>query len=241
MKTLLILLLVCLHAAPCLAFVPDGEELAARLQKSYGPMRSWQAKMTFPDHPGVSVDLWSAAGRWRQQWRAGTDAVAVGALGNVARSCTAGSFPLSPLFVWMVPHPVRAWQAWGVDVTSGSYGFCGEAPCLMLGASPEDGDKPAVYLNNEDLAPLMVRYASQTGMISVEFSDYRTYAGYRVPQAVTVRTERGELAARVEWVRLNGADAEELYASDALDAAACAEPPQPFGFLRESFRYPGAQ
>jgi hypothetical protein len=141
----------------------------------------------------------------------------------------------------MVPHPVRAWQAWGVDVTSGSYGFCGEAPCLMLGASPEDGDKPAVYLNNEDLAPLMVRYASQTGMISVEFSDYRTYAGYRVPQAVTVRTERGELAARVEWVRLNGADAEELYASDALDAAACAEPPQPFGFLRESFRYPGAQ
>jgi hypothetical protein len=238
MKTLLTLLLVCLSALPAYAFVPDGEELAARLQKNYGPMRSWQARMTFPDFPGVSVDLWYARGKWRQQWRGAGQAVAVGALGNVAGACTASPFPLSPLFVWMVPHPVQAWLSWGVDVTSGSYGFCGEAPCLMLGADAADAEKPAVHLNNEDLAPLTVRYASDAGLVTVEFSDYRTFAGYRVPQGVAVRSDLGEISARVEWVRLNGADGEELFARDALDPAQCAEPPMPFDLLRRTFRYP---
>ncbi|WP_272700107.1 hypothetical protein [Desulfovibrio sp. Fe33] len=241
MKTLFALLLVCLTALPSLAFVPDGEELAARLRKNYGPMHSWQAKMTFPDYPGVSVDLWFARGRWRQEWRAGDKASAVGSLGNVAGACTSGDFPLSPLFIWMVPNPVQTWQSWGVDVTSGSYGFCGDAPCLMLGSSPADGTGPSVQLNNEDLAPLLIRYPSNAGMISVAFSDYRTFAGYRVPRKVTVRAGGVEIAADVDWVRLNGADSEELYAGDALDSAPCAEPPQPFGILRESFRYPGAE
>ncbi|MEZ7196356.1 hypothetical protein [Pseudodesulfovibrio karagichevae] len=241
MKTLLTILMLSLTALPAFAFVPDGEELAARLQKSYGPLRSWQARMTFPDYPGVSVELWYARGKWRQQWQAGDKAVAVGSFGNVAGACTAGSFPLSPLFVWLVPHPVKTWQSWGVDVTSGSYGFCGEAPCLMLGADPADETKPTVYLNNEDLAPLTVRYPSDAGMITVEFSDYRTYAGYPVPQQVAVRSSLGELAARVEWVRINGADGEELYARDALDPTLCAEPPMPFDLLRQTFRYPRAQ
>lgn len=241
MKTLLTLLLLCLTALPVHAFVPDGEELAARLQKNYGPMRSWQASMTFPAYPGVSVDLWYANGRWRQEWKAGGTAVAVGALGNVVGSCVAGSFPLSPLFVWLVPHPVETWQSWGVDVTVGGYGFCGEDACLMLGVDPADADRPTVYLNNEDLAPLLVRYPSDAGMITVAFSDYQTYAGYRVPQKLTVRMGGGELAADVEWTRLNNAGGEELYARDGLDPAPCAEPPQPFGLLRDSFRYPGAQ
>jgi hypothetical protein len=241
MKTLFALLLVCLTALPSFAFVPDGEELAARLQKNYGPMRSWQAKMTFPDYPGVSVDLWFARGRWRQEWTAGDKALAVGSLGNVVAACTSGNFPLSPLFVWMVPNPVQTWQYWGVDVTSGSYGFCGDAPCLMLGAAPADKSGPTIHLNNEDLAPLLIRYPSDAGMVSVAFSDYRTFAGYRVPQKVTVRAGGVELAADVSWVRLNGADSEELYAGDALDAAPCAEPAQPFDILRQSFRYPGAE
>ncbi|EGB14088.1 hypothetical protein DND132_0873 [Pseudodesulfovibrio mercurii] len=241
MKTLLTLLLLCLTALPAHAFVPDGEELAARLQKHYGPMRSWQATMTFPDHPGVAVDLWYAGGRWRQEWRADGKAVAVGSLGNVVGACTPGPFPLSPLFVWMVPHPVKAWQAWGVDVTAGDYGFCGEDPCLMLGANPADAARPTVYLNNEDLAPLLVRYSSAAGMISVEFADYRTFAGYRVPGRVTVRTDRGELAADVQWVRLNNAGGEELYAREGLDPAPCVEPAEPFGFLRDAFRYPGTK
>jgi len=238
MKTLLILLLVCLNAAPCFAFVPDGEELAARLHKNYGPMRSWQARMTFPDHPGVSVDLWYARGKWRQQWQAGDKAAAVGALGNVSGSCTSGSFPVSPLFVWMVPHPVQTWQSWGVDVTSGGYGFCGEDPCLMLGADPGDEDQPTVFLNNEDLAPLSIRYASDKGMVTVDFADYRNFAGYRVPQQVVVRSGQGELKARVEWIRLNGADGEELFARDALNPIPCAEPPMPFDLMRRTFHYP---
>jgi hypothetical protein len=136
---------------------------------------------------------------------------------------------------------VQAWQSWGVDVASGSYGFCGEDPCLMLGADPADEDKPAISLNNEDLAPLAIRYPSALGMISVEFSDYRTYAGYRVPQQVVVRSGQGELTAHVEWVRINGADGEELYARDGLDPTPCAEPPMPFDLLRRTFRYPQAR
>ncbi|WP_319584499.1 hypothetical protein [uncultured Pseudodesulfovibrio sp.] len=241
MKTLLTILMVCLTAIPSFAFVPDGDELTARMQKNYGPVHSWQARMTFPDYPGVSVELWYARGKWRQQWQAGDKAVAVGSFGNVVGACTAGAFPVSPLFVWMVPNPVKTWQSWGVDVTSGSYGFCGEDPCLMLGADAADQEKPAIYLNNEDLAPLTVRYASDTGMITVEFSDYRTFAGYRMPQQVVVRSSQGDLTARVEWVRLNGADGEELFARDALDPTPCAEPPMPFDLLRRAFHYPQAK
>lgn len=241
MKIICSLLLVCLTALPSLAFMPDGGELAASLRKNYGPMRSWQAEMTFPEHPGVSVALWYSMGRWRQEWRAGDKAVAVGSLGNAAGACTAGAFPLSPLFVWMVPDPLESWKAWGVDETVGNFGFCGEQPCLMLGADPMDQSAPAVHLNNENYAPLLVRYGSDLGPVTVEFLDYKTYAGYRVPQKVLLKVGERELECAVEWRRVNGADNEELYAVDALDPTPCAEPPQPFGFLRESFRYPGAR
>ena len=241
MKTFLTLLLLCLTAMPAHAFMPDGEELAARLQKNYGPMRSWQARMTFPDHPGVSVGLWYSMGKWRQEWQAGDKAVAVGSLGNVVGACTAGQFPLSPMFVWMLPNPVKAWQSWGVDVTVGDYGFCGDDPCLMLGADPQAPASPSVRLNNEDYAPLLIRYATDEGMVTVEYSDYKTYAGYRVPQKVVVRSDAGELAASIEWLRLNGADDEALYSRDMLDSAPCAEPPSPFDTLRELFRYPKAR
>ena len=241
MKTIYTILLLCLTVLPAYGFTPDSEELAGRLSRNYGPMTSWEAKMTFPDYPGVAVKLWYAGGKWRQEWQAGDSAVAVGINGNVVGSCTAGPFALSPMFVWMPPDPQTAWAAWGVDETVRNFGFCGDHPCFMIGAQPGDETLPAVYLDNEDYAPLLVRYASELGMITVKFEDYKSFAGYQVPQRVIVLVGAQRLEAQVQWVRLNSAAGKELYAREMPSALPCAEPPMPFQFLRESFRFPSAR
>ncbi|MCJ2164247.1 MULTISPECIES: hypothetical protein [unclassified Pseudodesulfovibrio] len=238
MKTLYLILLLCLTALPASAFTPDGEELAGGLRKNFGPLTSWEAKMTFPDYPEVSVKVWYAGGKWRQEWQAGDSAMAIGRGGTVVGSCTVEGFASSPLFVWMPPAPLDSWKSWGVDETTGNFGFCGDIPCFMLGVEPGDDTRPAVYLNNEDFAPLLVRYASESGMITVEFLDYKTFAGYRVPQRVVVLAGDERLEAAVEWVRLNGANKPELYERDLFAVRPCAEPSMPFQFLRDSFRYP---
>ena len=241
MKTILTLLTLCLTALPAFGFTPDAEELTARLNKNYGPMTSWEAKMTFPDYPGVAVSLWFARGKWRQEWQAGDKAVAVGLTGNVVGSCTSGQFPLSPLFVWMVPGPVNAWGAWGIDETVGNFGFCGDEPCLLIGAEPGDETTPAVHLNNETYAPLLIRYEADGRLLTVRFGAYKGFAGYAVPQQVVVESNGQSLDALVEWVRVNGADAPDLYERETLDQTPCAEPPLPFGLLRDLFRYPQAK
>ncbi|BDQ33105.1 hypothetical protein [Pseudodesulfovibrio portus] len=234
----LIALALLFCAQPASAFVPDDEELAALLQKSYGPLASWEADVTFPGHYGVSVNVNFARGKWRQEWRAGDTAVGVGQAGSVIAACTADGFALSPLFVWMVPDPLTAWRSWGVDCAIRSYGFCGDAPCIMLGAEPGDDRTPAVHLDNEDMAPLLVRYAVDGKRISVAYSDYKTLGGYRVPQKVLLTVDGETLEMSVKWKSVMKADGEELYARDSVPPVPCAEPPAPFAFLRDNFRYP---
>jgi len=233
-----ILVATTLLAAPVSAFVPDDEELTALLNTYYGPMTSWEAEMTFPDHPGVSVIVWYARGKWRQSWQAGDEAEAVGVGGSVVASCTAGEFALSPLFVWMVPNPLEAWKSWGIDCASRNYGFCGDKPCFMIGAEPGDTVSPTVHLNNEDMSPLFLRYIADGRRIAVVYSEYRTLGGYRVPQKVGVTVDGESLEVAVKWNAVMHADREELYARDSVDTTPCAEPPAPFDFLREAFRYP---
>ena len=107
--------------------------------------------------------------------------MAIGRGGAVVGSCTVEGFASSPLFVWMPSAPLNSWKSWGVDETvRATMVFAVTYPCFMIGAEPGDDTKPAVHLNNEDFAPLLVRYASESGMITVEFLDYKTFAGYRV-------------------------------------------------------------
>ena len=232
-------LLFC--AQPAAAFVPDDEELAALLRKSYGPLASWEAEVAFPEYPGVSVNIQYARGKWRQQWRAGGTAEAVGVAGTVVASCTGGEFALSPLLVWMVPDPLGSWKAWGVDVTTRGFGFCGAQPCIMLGAQPGDDAGAAVHLNNEDMAPLLVRYRADGRAVSVAYSDYTTMGGYRVPQNVLLIVDGETLEASVRWRSVMRSDSPELYARDSIPSAPCAEPPAPFVFLRDNFRYPSTR
>lgn len=232
-------LFIC--AQPVFAFVPDDEELSALLKKNYGPLTSWEAEMRFPEYPGVSVNIWYARGKWRQQWKAGDTAEAVGMSGSVVASCTAGEFALSPLFVWMVPNPLETWKSWGIDCVNRNYGFCGEQPCFMLGADPGDDSMPVIHLNNEDMAPLLIRYMSEGKLISVSYSDYKTLGGYRVPQKI-VFTDGGEpFEVHVTWKSVMNANSEELYTRESISATPCAEPPAPFGLLRERFRFPVTQ
>jgi len=226
---------------PASAFVPDDGELSSGMQKNYGPLTSWEAEMTFPAHPGVSVHLWYARGKWRQEWKAGDKAVAVGNGGNVVGACTMDGFASSPLFVWMTPNPVGTWKSWGVDSAIRSFGFCGDSPCLSIGADPMDETHPVVHVNNEDFAPLLVRYAGETGLTTVVFSDYKTFGGFNVPEKLTVTVGAQSLDALVKWTAVNRAEGEQLYARDALDATPCAAPPAPFDFLRDSFRYPSVR
>ncbi len=232
---------VCLFALPASAFTPDDGELAQLLHRNYGALSSWEAEMSFADHPGVTVHLWYARGKWRQEWKAEDKALAVGLNGNVSAKCTVGEFPLSPLFVWMVPNPVETWKSWGVDNATASYGFCDESPCYMFGADPGDTTSPAVFMHNESFAPLLIRYGSGSGLTTVEYGNYRTLGGFGVPQSVTVTTGGRVLWATVKWIAVNRADGQELYAPDAVDGAPCAEPPAPFDMLRDIFRYPAVR
>lgn len=243
MKRILALILVAmtLLAVPASAFVPDDEELTALLNKNYGPLTSWEAEMTFPAYSGVSAIVWYARGKWRQSWQAGDKAEAVGMGGSVVASCVAGDFALSPLFVWMVPNPLEAWKTWGIDCASRNYGFCGDQPCFMIGAEPGDETSPTVHLNNEDMSPLLVRYTADGRLISVVFSEYRTLAGYRVPQKAVVTVDGESLEVAVKWNSVMNADKEELFARDSVGTTPCAEPPAPFDFLRDSFRYPSSR
>ena len=174
MRLVFLSLFVCLLALPAAAFTPDDGELAHLLREKYGALSSWEAEMAFADHPGVSVHLWYARGKWRQEWTAGDKVVAVGVNGNVSAKCTAGEFPLSPLFVWMVPNPVETWKSWGVDNATASYGFCDDMPCYLFGADPGDDASPAIFMNNESMAPLLVRFGSGAGRSTVDYADYRT-------------------------------------------------------------------
>lgn len=230
-----------LLAAPASAFVPDDEELAAQLRQAYGPLASWQAEVTFPDHPGVTVTVDYARGKWRQQWRSGGVAAGVGLLGSVSAACTAQGFPLSPLFVWMVPDPLASWQSWGIDCAERSYGFCGPSPCMMLGADPGDDRSPAVHLDNESMAPLLVRYRTGGRLIAVAYSDYKTLGGYRVPQKAVLDADGERLEMAVKWVSVMRSGGEELYARDSVPEGLCPNPPEPFGFLLDNFRYPGSR
>jgi len=238
---LVVILFVIFTALPVAAFTPDDEELTGSLRKYYGPMRSWEAEMTFPNYPGVTAHVWYARGKWHQEWQAGDKAEAVGVGGNVTGTCIAGQFAMSPLFVWMPPNPLETWKNWGVAVDVRNYGFCGDQPCFMLGAEPGDDASPAVQLNNEDLTPLLVRYVTGAGLTSVEFLDHKTVAGYSVPQKVVVTVGGTSLEAAVKWIAVNGADGEELYVKESLSPIPCAEPSAPFDFLRNSFRYPSSQ
>ena len=229
-------LLFC--AQPASAFVPDEEELGALLRKSYGPLVSWEADVVFPDHYGVSVNVKYSRGKWRQEWRAGDTAVGVGVAGSVEAACTGNGFALSPLFVWMVPAPLKTWKSWGVDCTRRNYGFCGDAPCIMLGAEPGDETAPAVHLNNEDMAPLLIRYRADGRSISVVYSDYKILGGYRLPQKVRLTVDGEPLEMSVNWNSVMKSGGEELYSRDSVPSVPCAQPPSPFGFLRDNFRYP---
>jgi len=237
-------LALCLFlATPGLAFTPDDGELRHAVNSNYGPLSSWEAEMSFPDYPGVTAHLWYARGKWRQEWKSEVGkAVAVGYLGNVSAGCTAGAFPLSPLFVWMVPAPVDTWKSWGVDNATAGYGFCDEAPCYLFGVdTTAKGDSPAVYLDNESQAPLFIRYGSGSGLTTIAYGDFRVLGGFGLPQSVAVTRDGTTLKASVRWIAVNRADGEELYARDALDPAPCVDPPEPFALLRELFRYPAAK
>ena len=225
---------------PASAFTPDDEELSSAMQKSFGGLTSWEAEMTFPKYPGTSVHIWYARGKWRQEWQAGDTAVAVGIGGNVVGKCIADDFALSPLFVWMPPNPVQTWRAWGVDNATRTFGFCDDSPCFEIGAEPGDDTMPTIQLNNENYSPILIRYASGAGLISVKYSEYKTMGGFRVPQKVVVVGD-DSFEANVRWIAVNRADGEELYARDALDTTPCATPPIPFDILRELFRYPSVQ
>ncbi|MEF2231778.1 MAG: hypothetical protein V3571_12675 [Pseudodesulfovibrio sp.] len=228
-------------AVPAFAFTPNDGELAQKMRHNYGPLASWEAEMAFPDYPGVSVHLWFARGKWRQEWSAGDKAVAVGFQGRVAAHCTAGDFPSSPLFVWMVPDPVAVWKSWGVDNATGGFGFCGESPCYMFGAEDAGSAAPAVFLHNESLAPLLLRFGSGDGLTVVEYGDYKTVGGFEVPRSVSVTRNGRTLRATVAWIAVNRADAEEFYDRNAPGGEPCADPPEPFAILRDLFRYPAAR
>ncbi len=162
--------------------------------------------------------------------------------GNVTASCTPDEFALSPLFVWMPPNPVETWKSWGVDNATSVYGFCEDAPCYILGAESDDSTLPSVFLNNEDMSPIQIRYNSSLGSTTIQFSEYRTLGGFRVPQkVVATQGEETFLNAKVKWIGVNRADDEMLYARDALSATPCATPPSPFDILRQSFHFPVAE
>jgi len=223
------------------AFMPNDEDFSLLIQKNFGALTSWEAEMTFSKYPGTAVHIWYARGNWRQEWRAGDTAVAVGNAGTVVGKCTADDFALSPLFVWMPPNPLETWKAWGVDNATRNYGFCDDSPCFMIGAEPGDNTTPSIQLNNEDFSPILIRYASGAELTSVHYSDYRTLGGFRVPEKVVVNFDGDRLEADVKWIAVNRADGEELYARDALDGTPCAMPSAPFDILLKSFRYPSDQ
>jgi len=246
-------ILASLMVLPAGAFSSDEEELVRALRSRYGGLTSWEAVMTFPDHPGVSAHVWQSRGRWRQEWTFpaessgngdGADtgsAAAVGMDGRVVASCLEDGFALSPLMLWMPVGPVDRWKAWGVDTAERSYGFCGDAPCLMLGAEPGDAVGPAVWLHNEDMAPLMLRYRDGGRVVEIAFSGYLTMSGFRLPGQVSIRAGGAATTASVRWVAINRADSGELYARDNLGSGPCAVPPSPFDLLRDSVRHPSPE
>jgi hypothetical protein len=240
-SSLSLFLLLCVLTLPVAAFTPDDAELSSLLKRNYGGLTSWEAVMSFPGSPGVSAHVWYARGRWRQEWKAGDTARAVGVNDSIVAACTEGGFALSPLFVWMPSDPVSTWKSWGVDNATRGYGFCDESPCFMLGAESGDGTSPAVFLNNEDMSPLMFRYATRDGLMTIRFSAYRTHGGFQLPERVAVDMAGQIVEASVKWIAVNRADSEELYARDAFDATPCAVPPSPFDVLRDIFRYPVAK
>ena len=222
-----------------LAFTPDEAELSKRLNAAYGPLTSWEAEMTFPDHSGAKARIWYARGKWRQEWTAGDTAAAVGVGGSVVAACTAGDYALSPMFVWMVPNPIETWKSWGVSNSTASFGFCDGTPCYRFGVESDDQTLPAVHLNNEDMSPLLVRYLVDETLVSVRFGDYATLGGFQVPRSVTTVIGADDvIEARLAWKAVNQAKDEERFAREAFDDAPCASPPQPFGLLRDSFRLP---
>ncbi len=230
-------------AVPGFAFTPDDGELAQAVHSTYGPLSSWEAEMSFPDYPGVAVHLWYARGKWRQEWKsAAGKAIAVGYQGNVSARCTAEDFPLSPLFVWMVPNPVETWKSWGVDNATAGYGFCDETPCYLFGAdTTESGDAPAVFLDNESEAPLLIRYGTGSDLTTLSYSDFRVLGGFSLPQSVGVTRDGTTIRATVRWIAVNRAEGEELYARDALDPTPCVAPPEPFTLMRGLLKYPTAK
>lgn len=126
----LLFVVLILSGSPASAFTPDDGELASQMQREFGALTSWEAEMAFPDYPGSTVHLWYARGKWRQEWKAGDSARAIGMGSSVVAACTVDQFPLSPMFVWMPPNPVETWKSWGWITPPRPMGFVTKARAL---------------------------------------------------------------------------------------------------------------
>ena len=223
-----------------LAFTPNDVELAAQMRAAYGGLSSWKAQVTYPEYPDVATTVWWSGGKWRQEWTgvAGQPAVAVGVGGGVLASCPA-AFPVNPVLAFMPTRPVEAWKAWGVDNATRQYGFCGDSPCFIMGADVTDETLPAIRLDNETMAPLLLRLGGAVPS-TVTFGDYAVHKGFALPGSGEVIFADGStLAFTVTWTDLLQADDPGLYdASTVPGGALCLPPGEPFGSLLERFRIP---
>lgn len=229
-------------SAPAPAFAPEEGELKAELRAAYGGLKSWKATVDFSDESGLSLQIWQSGGKWRQVWKTrdntGT-AASVGASDTVLASCTEKT-PLPILLLWQPAHPVETWKTLGVDNATAGFAFCGEEPCLVLGAEPEDETTSQVRLNNENHSLLLLRFRNHGEAVQFSFEEYFSFKGFQFPSTGSVTFADGSpVRFSIKWDAINRADDVALYDAQGFSRefpfAGCGTMPALFHQLSQAF------
>jgi hypothetical protein len=189
-------------------FFPETQELASRVKEQFSRMRSWQAVLSLAEETGFRIHCWRREASWRQEWISrtnGTASVVRAALGHgqrlIASYPSAFTFPLSPLRLAGRDDPLALWRSLGVETEIKSYQFFSHRPCIVLGATFGNLDRPQVWIDLEEHVPL--RLVSASGLQWI-WKDYYRAGNVALPHSLTVVLPGGErLTMEIVWKGVN--------------------------------------
>lgn len=207
-----------------LAFSPRSQafESAARADFSdkLSALRSLLVVFSFNGPGQLQLALWQQDGQWRQEWLSRADEktrlemAAIGKNSNLKASYPVKDAVSAPLLhLWHPPKLQFWWRDLDIDPQITSYGFLGDLPCLVLGASRAGQDSAQLWLDIE--ANLLRRIKLNSGL-TLDWQGYRNIGNFLLPHQVRIQAPGLLIEAGIDWKSVNSPLPGHLFQAETI-------------------------